>query len=136
MSQTRDNPDQAMEAFAEDALAVQTATDRRDYSAVHFGILQHIGRSTNGATPGDLAARWKSSATGISRILAAMDKAGHVGAVLDERDRRVRRYFLTDAGFDLIARWFEAKGYTAEVISGVRAKFALTNPFMKGKKRG
>ncbi|MGJ8481126.1 MarR family winged helix-turn-helix transcriptional regulator [Sphingobium yanoikuyae] len=136
MSDITDHPERAMQAFAEDALALQTATERRDYSAVHFAILQEITQAPNGATPSDLAARWNSSPTGISKILANMDKLGHVSAVLDARDRRIRRYFVTDAGFDLVEKWFVAKGFSREAVAPYRAQLALTNPFMKGKKRG
>lgn len=90
--------------FTEIAIIEQLARARLEaclpagFLQSHFGVLLHLARGRDGATPLDLARAFQVPKTTMSHTLAGLHRHGLVRFAGNPRDGRSKRVFVTDAG--------------------------------------
>lgn len=75
--------------------------------ASHFGVVSHLIRVQDGATPVDLARAFQVPKTTMTHTLSGLEARGLVEMRPNPRDKRSKQVFLTAAGRDFVAAAFE-----------------------------
>jgi DNA-binding MarR family transcriptional regulator len=91
----------ALEAVALGSVAVTTpalASTALDLTFVQWRVLVIVGEDQDGATVSEIAIRLGAEISPLSRLVGRLARRGLVSTGKDERDRRVTRVNLTDAG--------------------------------------
>ena len=91
----------ALEAVALGSVAVTTralASTALDLTFVQWRVLVIVGEDEDGATVSEIAIRLGAEISPLSRLVGRLARRGLVATGKDERDRRVTRVNLTDAG--------------------------------------
>ena len=78
--------------------------------APHFAVLNHLVRVRDGRKPQDLARAFQVPKTSMSHTLTGLDRAGLVRLAPNDRDRRSKCVWITDAGRALRDRTVAAMG--------------------------
>ncbi len=66
--------------------------------ASHFGVVSHLIRVEDGATPLQLAQAFQVPKTTMTHTLSGLEKHGFVEMLPNPRDKRSKQVWLTDAG--------------------------------------
>ncbi|WP_243547247.1 MarR family winged helix-turn-helix transcriptional regulator [Pseudodesulfovibrio tunisiensis] len=82
-------------------LAARFAASGLDITVEQWRALLPLSKF-DGLNQGNLCGILNQEKTGVSRLVAALEKRGLVRRVQDESDRRVKRLFITDAGRRLL----------------------------------
>jgi DNA-binding MarR family transcriptional regulator len=96
-----DRAQNALEAVALGSVAVTTralASTALDLTFVQWRVLVIVGEDEDGATVSEIAVRLGAEISPLSRLVGRLARRGLVSTGKDERDRRVTRVNLTDAG--------------------------------------
>lgn len=111
----------ALEAIAYGAVALTTralATVSLELTFAQWRVLVIVGEELTGATVTELAARLGAEISPVSRLVSRLARRGLVDARKDNRDRRVTRVTVTDAGRQLRETVLERRrDLLAEVLS-------------------
>jgi len=94
----------ALEAVAFGSVAVTTralATVGLELTFAQWRVLVIVGERPDGATVTEIAARLGAEISPVSRLVSRIARRGLVATGKDDRDRRVTRVTITDAGRDL-----------------------------------
>lgn len=85
----------------------------------HFGVLTHLVRRGDGASPGALARAFQTSKAAMTNTLHRLEARGLIRVEADPKDGRGKRVFLTDAGREMRERAIAAVGPQMAAIGGV-----------------
>lgn len=85
----------------------------------HFGVLTHLVRRGDGASPGALARAFQTSKAAMTNTLHRLEARGFIRVESDPKDGRGKRVFLTDAGRAMRERAIAAVGPQMAAIGGV-----------------
>lgn len=85
----------------------------------HFGVLTHLVRRGDGASPGALARAFQTSKAAMTNTLHRLEARGFIRVEGDPKDGRGKRVFLTDAGRAMRERAIAAVGPQMAAIGGV-----------------
>ena len=94
----------ALEAVVQGSVAVTSralATVGLELTFAQWRVLVIVGARPEGATVTEIAARLGSEVSPVSRLVGRMGRRGLVTARKDQRDRRVTRVTIADAGREL-----------------------------------
>jgi DNA-binding MarR family transcriptional regulator len=94
----------ALEAVAIGSVAVTTralATVALELTFAQWRVLAIVGERSTGATVTEIAARLGAEISPVSRLVSRLARRGLVNVRKDDRDRRVTRVTVTDAGHEL-----------------------------------
>lgn len=72
----------------------------KGFLASHFGVVSHLIRVTDGATPLELANAFQVAKTTMTHTLSGLEKHGFVEMRPNPEDKRSKQVWLTDAGRD------------------------------------
>lgn len=110
------------------ARAIDVATPGRALTFQQWRIVVVLGTVPGGARVSDVATRIGASGPSTSRLARRLETRGLIRSEVDERDRRVVRLHLTDAGTDLRRRVIDARReLIRSTISGHPADADLTS---------
>lgn len=88
-----------------------------DLTFVQWRVLLIVGESDSGATINEIASRLGSRASPASRLVSRLARRGLVRSSKDDRDGRVTRVRLTDAGRELRSRTLDLRrGVLVELL--------------------
>ena len=99
-----DRAQSALEAIAFGSVAITTlalATTGLDLTFAQWRVLVIVGDDPAGATVTEIATRLGADVSPVSRLVGRAARRGLVRTSKDDRDRRVTRVMLTDAGTEL-----------------------------------
>jgi DNA-binding MarR family transcriptional regulator len=99
--QTDERARTALEAVALGSVAVTTralSAAALDLTFVQWRVLVIVGQDDDGATVSEIATRLGAEISPLSRLVGRLARRGLVTTGKDDRDRRVTRVHLTDAG--------------------------------------
>ena len=94
----------ALEEIAFGSVAITTralATAGLDLTFAQWRVLVIVGDDPAGATVTEIATRLDGEVSPVSRLVGRLGRRGLVRTSKDDRDRRVTRVTLTDAGAEL-----------------------------------
>jgi DNA-binding MarR family transcriptional regulator len=94
----------ALEAVALGSVAVTTralATVALELTFAQWRVLVIVGDTSDGATVTEIALRLGAEVSPVSRLVSRLARRGLVNARKDDRDLRVTRVAVTDAGREL-----------------------------------
>jgi MarR family transcriptional regulator, organic hydroperoxide resistance regulator len=113
----------ALEAIALGSIAVTTralATVGVELTFAQWRVLVIVGGDSDGVTVTEIATRLGGEISPVSRLISRLGRRGFVNARKDDRDRRVTRVTLTDAGRELRETVLERRReLLAEVLTEV-----------------
>lgn len=100
-------------------LAARFAMAGHDVSAEEWAVLLVL-QDAPGLTPGEMSARTLRDKTTVTRMVDRLERKGFVIRSRDERDRRVVRLQLSDAGAGAFAQLAEiARGLIVQGLEGI-----------------
>ena len=91
------------------AKAVKAASGRRDFNILHTVILAHLVIDP-GATPGAICAELGLESGHGAKTLSGLTDDGLIASVPDEKDKRVKHFYLTPQGWEIAKGFLQRRG--------------------------
>ena len=123
----------ALEAIALGSVAITTlalAAVGLELTFAQWRVLVIVGDDPDGATVTEIATRLGSEVSPVSRLVGRIARRGLVGVRKDDRDRRVTRVAITDAGRELRATVLERR---RELLRDVLAASGPLDPAVEAE---
>ncbi|MEO1747465.1 MAG: MarR family transcriptional regulator [Pseudomonadota bacterium] len=98
-----------------------------------FSVLNHLIRVQDGRTPQELASAFQVPKTSMTHTLQGLEKAGFVDVRANEKDKRSKRIWITDAGRNFRQKSIASLGPEIETIASVITPKQVENalPFLR-----